>query len=555
MKKKLSRAISLIFAISMIMVMVAPVSSQTAGEAVPAIIIHSQTQAENPIWFEASRLVASNMEQLGLDVEVRAIPWGQMVDEVWFTREGDDAWQMTAWQMVGRPERSDPDEFAYNLFHSTMAAEGYNFVGYNNPEYDALAEAQRVELDPEVRQDLLFQAQQFIAEDVPNVYWAHPSTPQLVRTDIWDIDTVVTQAGIGIQNYWTWTQLAPLGDQKSIITSTTSILEAFNPLYIAGDAPSRVTELIWDRLMRIGPDGLPQPWAAESVEWESGTSVVITIRDGMLWHDGEPVTSADVAYSFESIQTGEAPMYEPFASGVSDVEIVDGLTVRLTLGAPSAAFETSTLSKLNIIPKHVWESIIDDLLTQDDANAEDIQEEIPIGSGPYKMVAFDVNEFVILEANTDHFAPPVAERWIMNVLPNAEATLGQIGTGEINFLWEWRGDSQILAEIAEADPNTAMFSSPSLGMQYFAFNLRYAPFDDVAFRRAVAHVVPSQSIIDNIFKGFAVPADSYVSTPIEFWHNPDLPQYEFSIETARAVLEEAGYTWDDDGNLLYPDGE
>ena len=331
MKKKLSRAISLIFAISMIMVMVAPVSSQTAGEAVPAIIIHSQTQAENPIWFEASRLVASNMEQLGLDVEVRAIPWGQMVDEVWFTREGDDAWQMTAWQMVGRPERSDPDEFAYNLFHSTMAAEGYNFVGYNNPEYDALAEAQRVELDPEVRQDLLFQAQQFIAEDVPNVYWAHPSTPQLVRTDIWDIDTVVTQAGIGIQNYWTWTQLAPLGDQKSIITSTTSILEAFNPLYIAGDAPSRVTELIWDRLMRIGPDGLPQPWAAESVEWESGTSVVITIRDGMLWHDGEPVTSADVAYSFESIQTGEAPMYEPFASGVSDVEIVDGLTVRLTL--------------------------------------------------------------------------------------------------------------------------------------------------------------------------------------------------------------------------------
>jgi peptide/nickel transport system substrate-binding protein len=272
----------------------------------------------------------------------------------------------------------------------------------------------------------------------------------------------------------------------------------------------------------------------------------------MLWHDGEAVTSEDVAYSFESVQTGEAPMYEPFASGVSGIEVVDGLTVRLTLTNPSASFETSTLSKLNIIPKHIWEPIIADLLTKDDADAQDIQEDPPVGSGPYKMVALDVNEFVILEANPDHFAPPVAEGWIMNVLPNAEATLGQIGTGEINFLWEWKGDSEILAEIAEADPNTAMFSSPTLGMQYFAFNLRYAPFDDVAFRRAIAHVVPRQSIIDNIYKGFAVPADSYVSAPIEFWHNPDLPQYEFGVDNARAVLEEAGYTWDDEGRLHYP---
>jgi peptide/nickel transport system substrate-binding protein len=74
----------------------------------------------------------------------------------------------------------------------------------------------------------------------------------------------------------------------------------------------------------------------------------------------------------------------------------------------------------------------------------------------------------------------------------------------------------------------------------------------VAFRRAIAHVVPTQSIIDNIYKGFAIPADSYVSTPIEFWHNPELPTYEYSIEQARAILEEAGYTWDAEGRLLYP---
>ena len=552
MYRKLTRIAAAVALMMMVLALAAPISSQSAGEVIPTITVRSVTQAERPVEFETTRLVVENMKGLGLDVVHRAVPWAQLIDEVWFTREGDEAWEMTIWRMVGRPERSDPDEFAYNLFHSSMAASGYNFVGYNNPDYDAIAEAQRAELDLDVRQGLLFQAQEMIANDVPNVYFAHPSTPQLVRTDVWDIDTVVTQAGIGIHNFWTWTGLTPIGDQDTIITSTTSFLEAFNPLYIAGDAPSRVTELIWDRLMRIGPDGLPRPWAAESVDWESDTSVVITLREGMNWHDGEAVTAEDVVYSIEAVQSGEAPQYSPFAAAVADMEIIDDLTVRISLSEPSAAFETSTLAKLNLLPEHVWRPIIDDLLTQDDANAESIQEDIPIGSGPYKMVAFDVNEYVILEANTDHFSPPAASGWIMNVLPNQEATLGQIAIGEMNFLWEWAGDSEVLAQIAEGDPNVALFSSPSLGMRYFAFNLRHAPFDDVALRRAVAHVVPKESIVNNIYKGFAVTADSYVSTPIEFWHNPNLPDYEFDVDMGRQVLAEAGYTWDDEGRLQYP---
>lgn len=555
MKKFFSMLIMLV-ALLAVMSIGLTVSAQ-GGERVPTIVVISQTQAESPVEFEATRLVVENMRQLGLDVEHRAIPWAQVIDEVWFTREGDDAWQMTHWQMVGRPERSDPDEFAYNLFHSTMAADGYNFVGYNNPEYDALAEAQRVELDPETRREILFNAQQIIAEDVPNVYFLHPTAPMLVRSDVWNIDSVVTQAGIGIHNFWTWIGIEPVGDETTLITSTTSFLDRINPLFIAGDSPSRVTELVWDRLMRIGADGLPQPWAAESVEWEDTTHVVITIREGMMWHDGNPVTVDDVAYSFEAILTGEAPMYSPFASNVAEIELIDDVSLRLTLNQPSAAFETSTLSKLNIIPKHIWEPYINDLLTQDDANAESLAYDadgVMVGSGPYRMVAFDPNEHAILDANTDHWAVPNAERWVMNVLPNTEATLGQIQSGEMNFLWEWLGDAEILSEIAEADPNIELFSTPSLGMRYFAFNTRYAPFDDVVFRRAVAHVVPNQSIINNIYKGFAIPADSYVSTPIEFWHNPNLPAYEFSVDLGREVLAEAGYTWDDEGRLLYPAG-
>jgi peptide/nickel transport system substrate-binding protein len=537
------------------------VSAQDMGAAVETIIVLSNTQAEDPIEFESTRLLVENMRQLGLDVEHRAIPWAQYSEIVWFNRlnepevAGGDGWQMTAWRMVARPERMDPDEFVFNLFHSSTAEEGYNFVGYNNPEYDALAEAQRGETDPEARRELIFEAQALIANDVPYVYIAHPSLPQLVRTDVWDEASIVDAQGIGIQNFWTWVSLTPLGDQQDIITNTGDDLLAVNPLYISGDAPSRLTELIWDRLMRIGPDGLAQPWAAESVDWEDDVNVVVTLREGMLWHDGNPVTVEDVKFSFEVPNSGESPMYAPFTRRITNIEIVDDRTVRFTLNEPWVAFEVASLAKVNLIPKHIWEPIIADLMTQEDANAESLTDNDPankVGSGPFRYVSWQEGESAILEANPDHFSPPNAARFIIKILPNMESALGQIQTGELNFLREWEGDSAILSEVADADPNITLFASPDLGFRFFAFNTRFAPFNNPVIRQAVAHVMPKESIIQNIYKGFGVPADSYVSVAIEYWHNPELPQYEFGVEEARALLEGAGFTWDADGMLHYP---
>ena len=84
--------------------------------------------------------------------QVRPLPGQQFNQVVWYERQ---RWDATTWRMVGRPERSDPDELTYNLFVSANAANGYDFVGYNNPEYDKLAQAQREELDLDKRQALI----------------------------------------------------------------------------------------------------------------------------------------------------------------------------------------------------------------------------------------------------------------------------------------------------------------------------------------------------------------------------------------------------------------
>ena len=96
-------------------------------------------------------------------------------------------------------------------------------------------------------------------------------------------------------------------------------ITAMNPLYISGATDSWITELIWDRLMRVGPDGLPKPWAAEKVTWVDPKTVDITLRQGMKWHDGKPVTIDDVIFSYQTPMGDKVPMYKPFVSRIDTV--------------------------------------------------------------------------------------------------------------------------------------------------------------------------------------------------------------------------------------------
>ncbi len=89
-----------------------------SGDEVRKLTLISRAQAANPQQFQAAELIAQAWRKLGLDVEVKGMPRPQQSDAVWYNR---DTWDLTMWQMVGRPERSDPDELIYNLFHSSTA--------------------------------------------------------------------------------------------------------------------------------------------------------------------------------------------------------------------------------------------------------------------------------------------------------------------------------------------------------------------------------------------------------------------------------------------------
>ena len=376
---------------------------------------------------------------------MRGLPRPQVSDIVWYNR---DKWDITMWRMVGRPERSDPDELIYNLFHSSTREKGFNFVGYQNPNYDKIAEAQRAEIDQAKRKVLVHQAQDMIMADLPYLFLVYPKNVVAYSSNVWKKDTIVDQSGIGVRNFWTFIGATPVGSQKDMVLNAAEALNAVNPLYISGAIDSWVTDLVWDRLMRVGPDGLPQPWSAESVTFVDPTTVEAKLRPGQTWHDGKPVTVEDVIFSFEAPAGDKSPMYKPFVANIASMEKVDDRTIRFKLKAPNASFFTSTLAKINLIPKHVWEPILSGTQLQG-KNAEAYQEPQPVGSGPFKVVRFKLQEEIVLEKNPSHWAAPKMDRWILRIVTNTEAAVGMLRRGEVNFLSDYRGDPKILDDIAK----------------------------------------------------------------------------------------------------------
>jgi peptide/nickel transport system substrate-binding protein len=275
----------------------------------------------------------------------------------------------------------------------------------------------------------------------------------------------------------------------------------------------------------------------------------------MKWHDGQPLTVDDVVFSFTAPAGDMSPMYKPFVASIQEVKALDDRKVQFTLKAPNAAFETSGLSKLNLIPKHVWEPVLKDLQTKG-TNAEKYQEDTPIGSGPFKFVSWKRSEEIVLEANPDHFSPPKMSRWILRDVPNVSAAVGGLQSGELNFLSDYTGDQQLLQQTIDSSKDLAMVSTTVVGFRFFGHNERRAPMDDKAFRVALSTAADQSQLLTNIFKGYAEIADSHVSKALEFWHDPNLTDFSKSdIAGAKKILADAGYEWDADGHLLYPKGK
>lgn len=521
-------------------------AAEGAGEVVPSVTILSSLPESNMVNYEMAIEVAEELQKLGVDATAQPIDFAVLLDTIYAEEYDYDAYTI-GWS--GRIERLDPDMFIHSINHSDNAIPGGNNTNrYRNSEFDALADAQRQEMDIDKRREIVFEAQKMLAEDVPHVTLYSRANMQTYNKE--RFSDLINIPGEGLFNEWTPFRIKPLTDQTTLRVASNVNIDDINPLSSKSVYGWRNLRLIYDKLVRLSPEIEPVPWAASEWDIVSDTEIDIVLRDGMTFHDGEPVTVEDVKFTYELFINEKVEYFASFLAPIDTVEITGDNTIRFTLKYPYAPFIMNTLAQIPILPKHIWENI-ENPANYDNSDA--------IGSGPFKMVRFQTGEELVVERFDDYFDPPIIDGYIFQIFASPEGVLSALELGTIDMV----SYDLVPAHTEQIENNEGgkydhleLTEAHDTGFFYLGLNLEKPPFNNKAFRVALAHLVDYDLALDVHLNGYGARGGGglVIVAANEFWHNPEVPIYDtYDPERAREILEEAGFTWNAQGKLVMPE--
>lgn len=454
----------------------------------------------------------------------------------------------------------DPDTIIVDRF---AKGGSLNYTGFDDERYNEVARKQRQETDEDTRQELVHEAQKILGEQRPENQYLYNVTPYAFNSERIDPESVVVNVS-GLANIWNYTQMKPLNEEgKTIITNNWDPSDQLNPLHINAVGPSRnwtPTRFMHDFLIRPDPNQKPTPWAAKDYEWKDETTLNVTLKEGMTFHDGEPVTADDVVYTFNLIMETEPPAYINSVVDTTDsVEKTGDLSVQFTLAEPYAPYLAITLGLTPILPQHVWKKRISATGNEQSPWKVPVNNDNPIiASGPFKWGNWNQGSRFEMPAFKDHaFAAPNIDRRIQNPLSTRDAELEAMKNGDYTLLDYWFGNPGDLETTVDELDHLEMVQSSDDCRQACWVNTERPPFDDVAFRQASnALIMGAQEVIINeLYDGFGNEAVSPVNSTLTFWHNEDTPFFKGGADGAIEILNDAGYVWDENGDIHYPEGK
>jgi peptide/nickel transport system substrate-binding protein len=296
--------------------------------------------------------------------------------------------------------------------------------------------------------------------------------------------------------------------------------------------------------------GLAESWEPS----EDGLTWTFKIREGVKWHDGEPLTASDVAFSFNFQIEYELGNFLSALDGIESVTAPDDTTVVIQCARPKADI---TAMWVPIVPEHIWGEFKSYEEITEFANKPPI-----VGSGPFQIVEWEKGEFVRCAANKDYWGgTPKVDEVIFRRYSNQDTLAQDLKLGTIDLAINIPP-----AQVAplEADPNVAAGACSQKAFDYLSFNcyegasLGHPALKDQAFRAALNWAVDKERLVSIAYQDLADPATSlfekdFYDPELDWhWEPPAETAYTFDLEKAAALLEEAGYV-DTDGDDIRND--
>jgi peptide/nickel transport system substrate-binding protein len=301
-------------------------------------------------------------------------------------------------------------------------------------------------------------------------------------------------------------------------------------------APPQITPFgmlyaIHDALVRPYPGQKMGPSLAESwEESEDGLTYTFTLRRGLKFHNGDPVTTEDVKFSFERYQGTGA---QTLKDHVSEVEIVDPLVVRFHLKEPWPDFMTfygTTATAVGIVmPKKYLTEVGDDAFKKH-----------PIGAGPYKFVSSKPGIEVVLEADPGYWRRvPAVKTLVMRNIPDATTRALTLKTGEADIAYALDGTA---AEGIKDDPSIKIVATKHASSQWIEFTEQWdpkSPWHDTRLRLAASYALDRQAINEAGCLGFCPPAGVIIPRVMDYALQVEPMPYDPA--KAKQLLAEAGF--------------
>ena len=306
------------------------------------------------------------------------------------------------------------------------------------------------------------------------------------------------------------------------ITSDTNGFFAFTPVYSS--------------LVEIGPNGQVTPDLAKSWTVSADGKRYEFKLNAAKFHDGRPVTSADVKYTAEEVAGKYAPKFTPSYKLVDRVEAPDASTVVFTLKQPSATFLQSLAHhSIVILPQHIYAG---------SDPRQNPQNSKPIGSGPFKFKEWVKGDHITLERNADYFKPdvPYFDQVIFRILPDAGSRAIAFQKGDIDTLTGQLVAREQVADLKKIAGVQVNDQDDPPGEELLQFNTTKKPFNDLKVRTAFVNAIDRAAVVERAFfgQGAEIPT-THIPKQLKLFHDTTVKLPTRDVAKAGSLLDEAGY--------------
>jgi peptide/nickel transport system substrate-binding protein len=331
------------------------------------------------------------------------------------------------------------------------------------------------------------------------------------------------------------TALPAFADGGTLVIASTQVPRHLNGAVQSGIATAVPSTQIFASPLRYDENWEPQPYLAKS--WEvspDGLTVTLNLVDNATFHDGEAVTSEDVAYSIMTTKANH-PFKSMFAP-VESIDTPDAQTVVINLSSPHPALLLALSPALApVLPKHVFDDGQD--IKSHPMNAT------PVGSGPFMLEEFKPGEAIVLKKNPNFFLEgrPKLDEIIVRIIKDPSALLIAMENSEAD-MYPFMAGSQEIRRLEKADHLTVTADGyAAVGpINWLAFNTASPKLSDVRVRQAIAYAVDRNFITKALHRGVSAPQRGPIIEGSPFF-DASIPAYDTDLDKAKALMAEAGF--------------